>query len=82
MIIAPKIHINGTSQAELIRQISEANHALSLAIEALAAMSPNARDYYHTENFTAARKEHDARINAVIKVQNEIMEIGENIADQ
>lgn len=82
MPVIPQIHNNGTSQAELIRQISEANTALNQAIEALAKMTPNARDYYLTGNYTEAREAHLARMQALYHVQDEIMAIGEGIADQ
>ncbi len=88
MTIAPTIHNNGTSQAELIRQISEANTALNNALEKLNLMQPNARDYYIQDNdretpiYPTARNDHDKRIIAILKIQVEIMEIGEAIADQ
>lgn len=87
-VIFPTVHNNGTSQTELIRQISETNTALNNALEKLCLMQPNARDYYIQDNnrdfpvYPMARQRHDERINAILKVQKEIMEIGEAIADQ
>ncbi len=81
-IIVPVVHLNGTSQEDLIRQISEANVALEKAIKALAQMSPNGRDYYLTGNLREAEKAHRERIGDLLRIQAEIMEIGEKIADQ
>lgn len=81
-MIIPKIHMNGSSQAELVRQISETNRALEKALDTLRNMAPNARDYYITGNFKEAEAEHIARMEAVKAVQDEIMQIGEGIADQ
>lgn len=81
-VIAPKVHRNGTSRKQLIEQISQANIALNEAVEAMAKMSPNARDYYLTDNYSAARYAHVLRVEALKKVQDEIIAIGEIIADQ
>jgi hypothetical protein len=78
----PQVHNNGTSAQELIRQICAANTALDTALEALSKMSPNARDYYLTDNFKQARDEHAARIQSIQKIQDEIMEIGGEIDEQ
>lgn len=81
-MIIPIVHNNGTSQKELVHQISEANSKLEEAIEALIKMRPNGRDYYLTGCYEQASKEHQARLDLVINVQKEIMDIGEKIADQ
>jgi hypothetical protein len=81
-MIVPKVHMNGTSARELIAQISAANNALEDAIEALIKMRPNGRDYYLTGDLRQAEQEHQARLDAVLKVQAEIMAIGEKIAEQ
>ena len=81
-MIVPKIHTNGTSQKELVSQISAVNSALSKAIDVLMKMSPNGRDYYHTENFHQACDQHAVWLKTIVTIQNEIMEVGEQIADQ
>lgn len=45
-IIAPHIHLNGTSKETLTADLSDAYLALSAAVEALRHSAPNARDYY------------------------------------
>lgn len=45
-MIAPCIHLNGTSKQELLDQFHKALHALEVARAALMAACPNARDYY------------------------------------
>lgn len=81
-IIIPQVHLNGTSRDELIAQISAANFALNQALEAMARMSPNGRDYYHTGNLREAEQAHRERVADLIRIQTEIMTIGEGIADQ
>ena len=82
VVTIPTVHINGTSKKALLEQISKANHALIVAIDALVEMSPNGRDYYLTDNFKVASAEHRARIAKIFEVKSEIMAIGEAIADQ
>jgi len=81
-LIIPIVHLNGTSKRELLAQISNANHALIAAVDALQKMSPNGRDYYLTGNLKEAEKAHRDRVLKVMSVQTDIMAIGEAIADQ
>lgn len=62
-IIAPMVHLGGTSRAELDRVYSEAIRALSEAIAATAETYPNGRDYYRLPGDAMARaiREHEAR---------------------
>ena len=66
-MMTPTIHMNGTSRNSLLDEIKDAKHALSVAIEKLCAMRPNARDYYPQgpEAFEKAQQEHQSRLNAV-----------------
>lgn len=45
-MMIPTLHLNGTSRTELIKQLTDAGHALALAIDALGNASPHGRDYY------------------------------------
>lgn len=77
----PQVNINGTSRGALIQQLTDAYSALTDAISALSAMSPHGRDYQTLPDgsWLTARKEHDARIEAVVKVRDEIAAIFESI---
>lgn len=81
-LIIPIVHLNGTSKRQLLEQISNANHALIAAVDALQKMTPNARDYYLTNNAKEAYGEHLARVLKVMSVQTDIMAIAVGIADQ
>lgn len=81
-IIVPVIHLNGTSKKELMRQAEEAGEALSKAIDALYKMTPNGRDYYHTDNFRDAVERHCARVRLVADVKGEIDVILDGLDEQ
>ena len=78
----PTIHLNGTSKQELIDQLCDACNALNDAASAIANTRPNGRDYYVQDdrNFPKALEEHSRRINLLISVRNELMQIAEHIA--
>lgn len=82
MTTFPIVHNNGTSKNQLLRAICDANQALDATLTALAQTAPNMRDYYLTDNFKQAANEYSERMQQIRKIQNEIMEIAENIADQ
>jgi hypothetical protein len=42
----PRVHLNGTSKDELVRQLENACHAIVTAQAALSECAPNGRDYY------------------------------------
>lgn len=79
----PTVHLNGTSVDDLYSQAHEAHKALRVALEKLYAMAPNARDYYVQGEgaFEVARKEHQARIDALIFVQKELVTIAAALLD-
>jgi hypothetical protein len=81
-IIVPVIHLNGTSKKELLRQVEEAGEALVKAIDALYNSAPNARDYYHTDNFKAVVEQHRRRVRMVTEVKNEIDVILDGLDEQ
>ena len=59
-MIAPTVHLNGTSYEELLQLHQQAKNDLEKAIESLHAASPNARDYYVQPPgaYTTANEEH------------------------
>lgn len=73
-MMLPTIHNNGTSKRALIEANCEASSALRLALEALAAACPNARDYYPQGPgaFNLAMREHEARIGKLRDVYKEL----------
>ena len=77
----PTVHLNGTSKDELRRQLFDAADAGSAFLAALAAMSPNGRDYY-PQGDNAIREaiaEHRARISRVEAIQAELVAISYEI---
>ena len=76
-MMAPTIHINGTSQEALSRQLEKVYVACTELIDALSEARPHGRDYYPQGDsaLTQATKEHQARIDAVIRIREEALEI-------
>lgn len=83
-IITPLVHLNGTDAETLLDQYYEASRALAYAIEVLHGAAPNARDYYPKgpNAFSQAQQAHNARIDKLKEVHEEIREIYESIENQ
>lgn len=73
--MAPTIHRNGSDREVLLKQNSEARAALRKTLDALAAMAPNARDYYPQgpAAFPQAQREHEARMKQVRDMAADLM---------
>lgn len=80
----PRVNLNGTSKASLIRQHEEAAVALQMAVDALRVMMPHGRDYQTMELqvYRQAREEHIARLRRVDDVREEIVRLWEEIDGQ
>jgi len=80
----PRVHLNGTSKDELLRQQLAAISALRVAVEGLAQAAPNARDYYviGPTAFEAARKQHETRMHRLADNIRELTAIAEAIDQQ
>lgn len=83
----PTVHLNGTSGAVLLKSVRDQATAVRAAIDALCAGSPHGRDYYTQDAFSGtafetARKQHDARIEALRGIYSELLTISMGIADQ
>lgn len=75
----PTIHNNGTSREELTRLYTDAGGALYVAFKALSEAAPNGRDYYPqgAVAFEAARREHEARQQAIKTVIDDMTRLAE-----
>ncbi len=80
----PTVHMNGTSQDELVEQLCAASNALEAAIVALRGAAPNGRDFYPQgpDALTKAIAEHCDRITRIQNVKNEIDELALAVSDQ
>ena len=77
-IVLPLASLNGSGKVNLSKQYRDAGRALDQALDALAQASPHGRDYYQggevfSDLYRAARAEHDARMDAVRKVREEML---------
>ena len=74
-MIAPRVHLNGTSRGSLLASIIEASQTISLAIDALRNTAPHGRDYYVISDnaYTQARTEYEARLTRLHETNNELI---------
>ena len=76
-VIAPRVHMNGTSRDSLVAALDAAHDTIGQAYESLKQTAPNGRDYY-TEGPQAMEKaqdEHRDRLLALHNVQAELYAI-------
>ena len=80
----PRVHLNGTSQEELLNQLKEADRALRVAEEVLGKAMPNARDYYviSSSAATVARDQHVDRLRKIDGIRQEIQAIAIGVIHQ
>ena len=73
-MMIPTIHLNGTSATWLLEELADASTALGTAIDALRQVTVHGRDYYPQGDhaYPQARAEHDARLNALTAVQQDL----------
>jgi hypothetical protein len=83
---APIVHLNGTSQRELLEQISEVMRAIEVLFTAMQKAAPHSRDYYPFPDgaaaFRVAVEEHTARLRRVEFVKQDYEALGIAIVDQ
>lgn len=73
LLIAPHVHLNGTSQESLANAYADAVTAVGKALEALYETAPNARDFYPAmDRYKQAQLEHSARVEKLRSVQAEL----------
>lgn len=77
----PTIHLNGTSAGELYQQWDRVADTLRGAIEAMAAATPNGRDYYPQGDGVAGQAiaEHEDRIRILHSLRVQALEMCEHI---
>jgi hypothetical protein len=72
-IVAPIVHLNGTSKEELLRLRSDAYDALNVAFGVLKKAAPNGRDYYPCPGLMMdAIDQHTSRLMAILVVMKSI----------
>lgn len=72
-VVAPIIHMNGSSKDRLIEALSNAYDKFSEAYDALRQCAPNGRDYYLEDGrFDKARDQHIRRLGAVAGVMESL----------
>lgn len=83
-VIAPTIHLNGTSGADLIDQNREVFDALQIVLKKMREATPHGRDYYvqGPEAYATARREFEARYAQVQLVADTYEEILIQVLDQ
>ncbi len=84
MATFPTLHLNGTSKTDLDQEYTAAYHAIGKAIDALAATTLNARDYYPQASgaYYQARSERDEALDQLRKAQAYAGEMVAGIFDQ
>jgi hypothetical protein len=85
-IIAPIVHLNGTSKHELTKPIDDALEAIRHAYDALKQCGPNGRDYYThpkaPQAMEQAQREHRERMLTLHNLQTELESLWAAIEDQ
>lgn len=82
-IIAPIIHLNGTSKDHLINALSDAYDALERAAEKVRRCAPNGRDYYPQPGLMKfAEEQHIRRLEVIRNLQVSIEREIELIQEQ
>lgn len=74
-LVAPHVHLNGTSKAELLEQLENIYTALGEAYDAVKRSAPNGRDYYPLppDAMEAAREQHVRRLTVIDSLRNELV---------
>jgi hypothetical protein len=80
----PTVHLNGTSRAYLLAELEAAQDALRVAEEALRQVTVHGRDYYvqGPDAYRVARREMDARLDALRGVQRDLEALWSGIEAQ
>lgn len=74
-MMKPTIHMNGTSKHDLYSGFLLAHQALHEAMYAVQRTSPNGRDFHGPAAIRDAEREHQARLQRINDVLNELEEL-------
>lgn len=76
-LVAPRVHLNGTSADELKRQYREAMRSVDRSVEAVVASAPHGRDYYPISDvaFKKAQSQHQSRLRRLADIKQELADI-------
>lgn len=84
--MVPRVHLNGTSKGELLRQLVEVSNALLVARQRMIDAAPHGRDYYTIESvpfaYNAADIEHRNRLLKIDALLSEYRAIFEAVETQ
>lgn len=84
-LVAPIVHLNGSSKADLLKHYQEAYQALHDAQVMVQTTWPHARDYYVSSDPDATRKaveQHNSRIQRISVVLEELKELYDAVDNQ
>ncbi len=84
-LVAPTVHLNGSSGGSLFEAYIEAIDALNKARDIMIDTSPHLRDYYVSSDpnaFNKARDQHIERQGKIRMVIDELTELAANVQDQ
>lgn len=83
-MLAPTIHLNGTSRESLTEEYQTATDALRAAINALAAITINGRDYYPqgASAFQIANNRRAEMLNTLCNLRSEVEAVVETLIDE
>jgi len=83
-MMKPTVHLNGTSVGKLIEMYQSAIADVDVALMRVAEACPNGRDYYPQGPgaLEVAHREHNARLEKLRAVRNELLEIYEHLLDE
>lgn len=83
-LAVPSVHLNGTSQGELMEHHLDVLSALRHSEKRMALNCPNGRDFYvqKTGAFEAAMHQHQERVERLRSIIAEVEAIAEAISDQ
>ena len=82
-LVAPTIHMNGTSKERLLEELNNCWSACDDAICAIRSAAPNGRDYYiNPGSLEAALDQHLNRMKRVSDVQDELGKLIEMVDAQ
>lgn len=84
VLVAPIVHLNGTSKERLLDALGEAWNALTVtAYDALKETAPNGRDYYPVPGLLEkATDQHMRRLKALDELAEEISQLMELVDAQ